>query len=111
MGQVWYLIVSMPDLCTSLTYDPSNTKKHLVFLKNMFLKITMVACLVECNSDILCDFGSCVRKTSSAESMILNDVNTFQSHTGYLASWHLLCSAKKQTFYITYSFLSNLFVY
>ena len=77
----------------------------------MFSKITMVACLVECNSDILSEFGNCVRQTSSAESMILNDVNTFQSHTGYLTSWHLLCSAKKQFFYITYSFLSNLFVY
>ena len=77
----------------------------------MFSKITMVACLFECNSDVLSEFGNCVRQTSSAESMILNDVNTFQSQKGYLASWHLLCSAKKQFFYITYLFLSNLFVY
>ena len=71
----------------------------------------MVTCLVECNSDILCDFGSCVSQTSSAESMILNDVNTFQSHTGNLTSWHLLCSAKSRRFYITYSILYNRFVY
>ena len=70
----------------------------------------MVACLVECNCDILWEFGNCVSQRSSAESMILNDVHTFQSHTGYLASWHLLCSAKSRRFYITYSFLYSRFV-
>ena len=71
----------------------------------------MVACLVECNCDILWEFSNCVSQTSSAESMILNDVNTFQSHAGNFTSWHLLCSAKSRRFYITYLFWYNRFVY
>ena len=39
----------------------------------------MAACLVESNCDILCDFGSCVSQMSSSESMILTDVNKFQT--------------------------------
>ena len=54
----------------------------------------MVACLVECNCDILWEFGNCVSQTSSAESMILNDVNTFQSDTGNLTSWHFFVQQK-----------------
>ena len=82
-----------------------------IFLKHIFLKITMAACLVESNCDILCDFGSCVSQMSSSESMILTDVNKFQTTQVIWQAGTCLVQLKNRRFYITYSFLSDWFVY